>query len=196
VFRWAIVRFDLKTPGAMVPTASAGAPVLAGERGRLALGGAANLVEVGACTTRLRLVVADQAVVDEAALRGGQGPDPPSPRALQVVLGRRQIRWRWKSARRWALRRQCRPPPLPESPPQPSPGPSIPLPCPLHWRRPWRHRGAGGQPDRAWPPAAARRNRGGRNRARALGARGVVATAAGPHVLFAEDLLGAWCLSR
>jgi PTS system N-acetylglucosamine-specific IIC component len=30
----------------------------------------------------------------------------------------------------------------------------------------------------------------------ALGARGVVATAAGPHVLFAEDLLGAWCLSR
>jgi PTS system N-acetylglucosamine-specific IIC component len=73
VFRWAIVRFDLKTPGRDdLPTASAGAPVLAGERGQafaMALGGAANLVEVGACTTRLRLVVADQAVVDEAALR-------------------------------------------------------------------------------------------------------------------------------
>ncbi|WP_179563036.1 N-acetylglucosamine-specific PTS transporter subunit IIBC [Sphingomonas sp. R3G8C] len=93
VFRWAIVRFDLKTPGRDdAPPASSDAPVPAGERGQafvLALGGAANLVEVGACTTRLRLVVADQAGVDEATLRslGAKGLIRPSPRALQVVLG-------------------------------------------------------------------------------------------------------------
>jgi PTS system N-acetylglucosamine-specific IIC component len=34
-----------------------------------ALGGAANLVEGRACTTRLRLVVANQEAVDEAALK-------------------------------------------------------------------------------------------------------------------------------
>ncbi|KPF54627.1 PTS N-acetyl-D-glucosamine transporter [Novosphingobium sp. AAP1] len=93
VFRWAILRFDLKTPGRDdVPMGTSVAPVLAGERGQAfvaALGGAANLVEVGACTTRLRLVVADQAGVDEAALRGlgAKGLIRPSPRALQVVLG-------------------------------------------------------------------------------------------------------------
>ncbi|PTR13283.1 MULTISPECIES: N-acetylglucosamine-specific PTS transporter subunit IIBC [unclassified Novosphingobium] len=93
VFRWAILRFDLKTPGRDdMPMGTSVAPVLAGERGQAfvaALGGAANLVEVGACTTRLRLVVADQAGVDEAALRGlgAKGLIRPSPRALQVVLG-------------------------------------------------------------------------------------------------------------
>ncbi|WP_168557292.1 MULTISPECIES: N-acetylglucosamine-specific PTS transporter subunit IIBC [unclassified Novosphingobium] len=93
VFRWAIVRFDLKTPGRDdAPPASSDGPVPARERGQafvLALGGAANLVEVGACTTRLRLVVADQAGVDEATLRslGAKGLIRPSPRALQVVLG-------------------------------------------------------------------------------------------------------------
>ncbi len=93
VFRWAILRFDLTTPGRDdVPMATSGAPVLAGERGQAfvaALGGAANLVEVGACTTRLRLVVDDQASIDEAALRGlgAKGLIRPSPRALQVVLG-------------------------------------------------------------------------------------------------------------
>jgi PTS system N-acetylglucosamine-specific IIC component len=34
-----------------------------------ALGGAANLKTVGTCSSRLRLVVADQAAVDEAALK-------------------------------------------------------------------------------------------------------------------------------
>jgi glucose-like phosphotransferase system IIB component len=141
VFRWAIVRFDLKTPGRDdLPTASAGAPVLAGERGQafaMALGGAANLVEVGACTTRLRLVVADQAVVDEAALRalGAKGLIRPSPARCKSCWGRRQTRLRWKSARRWAPGAGAGPA-VTESPPQPSPGPSIPLPCPLHWRRP------------------------------------------------------------
>ena len=54
-----------------------------------ALGGAANLLAVDACTTRLRLKVADQAAVDEPGLRqlGARGMVRPAPQALQVVIG-------------------------------------------------------------------------------------------------------------
>ncbi|KQM76087.1 PTS N-acetyl-D-glucosamine transporter [Sphingomonas sp. Leaf22] len=94
VFRFFIVRFDLKTPGrdASAPTMT-GAPATGdGARGRAflaALGGSGNLVSIGACTTRLRLVVADQALVDEAALKalGAMGVLRPSARAVQVVVG-------------------------------------------------------------------------------------------------------------
>jgi PTS system N-acetylglucosamine-specific IIC component len=97
VFRFAIVRFGLKTPGreddapeeADLPdlpsaqTSGRGAAFVA------ALGGAGNLQQVGACTTRLRLVVADQGAVREAALRklGAKGLIRPSAQGLQVVLG-------------------------------------------------------------------------------------------------------------
>jgi N-acetylglucosamine PTS system EIICBA or EIICB component len=54
-----------------------------------ALGGAANIVSLDACTTRLRLVVADQAAVDAEALKrlGTRGMIRPSANALQVVVG-------------------------------------------------------------------------------------------------------------
>lgn len=96
VFRFCIIRFDLKTPGrepaeeaaalAAAPTASAGGR---GADFVLALGGAANLVSVDACTTRLRLIVADQKAVDETRLKalGARGVVRPSDKALQVVLG-------------------------------------------------------------------------------------------------------------
>ena len=92
VFRWAIARFDLKTPGREAEPTAAEARPLRGERGEdfvAALGGAANLIGVDACTTRLRLVVADQGAVDEAALKalGSRGMVRPSDKALQVVLG-------------------------------------------------------------------------------------------------------------
>lgn len=95
VFRFFIVRFDLKTPGRDASvSAMTGAPAATGtgERGRAflaALGGSANLVSIGACTTRLRLVVADQASVDDAALKalGAMGVLRPSARAVQVVVG-------------------------------------------------------------------------------------------------------------
>jgi PTS system N-acetylglucosamine-specific IIC component len=94
VFRWAIVRFDLKTPGreaeAPAPAAATASPALPrGEAFVLALGGAANLVSVDACTTRLRLVLEAAGAVDEAALRalGARGIVRPSPTTLQVVLG-------------------------------------------------------------------------------------------------------------
>jgi len=66
--------------------------VVAGSRGEgfvVALGGAANLIDVAACTTRLRLVIGDQALVDERALKalGSRGMIWPAPGALQVVLG-------------------------------------------------------------------------------------------------------------
>ena len=94
VFRWAIARFDLKTPGREAEAAPdpARAKPTAGKRGEdflTALGGGANLVSVDACTTRLRLVIKDQAAVDEAGLRalGSRGMVRPSEKALQVVLG-------------------------------------------------------------------------------------------------------------
>lgn len=93
VFRFVIVRFDLKTPG-REPDETLAAPVAASAGGRgedflIALGGAANLVSVDACTTRLRLVVTGAGVVDEARLKalGSRGIVRPSDRALQVVLG-------------------------------------------------------------------------------------------------------------
>ncbi len=94
VFRFAILRFDLKTPGREADEDLAAAPVLSGAGARAlgyieALGGAANLVSVDACTTRLRLVVADQAVVDAPKLKalGARGLVRPSDRDLQVVVG-------------------------------------------------------------------------------------------------------------
>jgi PTS system N-acetylglucosamine-specific IIC component len=92
LFRWAIRTFDLKTPGREDAPAAVAASAVVRPRGEafvLALGGAANLAAVDACTTRLRLTVRDQAAVDEAALRalGARGMVKPSPDALQVVLG-------------------------------------------------------------------------------------------------------------
>jgi PTS system N-acetylglucosamine-specific IIC component len=93
LFRFVIVRFDLKTPGrergaapAAVPAAAAGARAGAWVA---ALGGAANLRSVDACTTRLRLIVASQSAVDAEALKqlGARGLIRPSAEALQVVVG-------------------------------------------------------------------------------------------------------------
>jgi PTS system N-acetylglucosamine-specific IIC component len=105
LFRWAIVRFDLRTPGrepsdatqsagtmdvaVAVPAAAHGSGTERGLAFVSALGGAANLRSVDACTTRLRLEVVNQSAVDEAALRrlGAHGLVRPSATALQVVLG-------------------------------------------------------------------------------------------------------------
>ena len=92
VFRWAIARFDIRTPGREEEASAPPVEAPAGERGAAfvaALGGTANLVAIDACTTRLRLVVRDQGAIDEAALRGlgVKGFVRPGPDALQVVLG-------------------------------------------------------------------------------------------------------------
>ena len=93
LFRFVIVRFDLDTPGREPgTTASAGLPVAADPRAAAwiaALGGSANVRSVDACTTRLRLLVVSQGVVDVDALRqlGARGVVRPSAEALQVVVG-------------------------------------------------------------------------------------------------------------
>ena len=92
IFRFAIVRFDLKTPGREdqpVGEEIADAPAERGKAFVEALGGVANLRSIDACTTRLRLVVADQSRVSEARLRalGAVGFVRPSLDRLQVVIG-------------------------------------------------------------------------------------------------------------
>lgn len=93
VFRFAITRFNLKTPGREDEEAVAIETVTTGGgRGAdfvAALGGAGNLTSVDACTTRLRLIVVDQGAVNEPALKalGARGIVKPSNKALQVVLG-------------------------------------------------------------------------------------------------------------
>lgn len=96
IFSFVIRRFNLQTPG-REPETAAGATAADGNatadsRGAAfarALGGADNLSEVGACTTRLRLIVVDQGKVDDAALKalGARGIIRPSDKALQIVLG-------------------------------------------------------------------------------------------------------------
>ncbi|MCK8456622.1 N-acetylglucosamine-specific PTS transporter subunit IIBC [Sphingomonas faeni] len=92
LFRTVIKRLDLPTPGRERDAPVAAAAVAKSERGAAfaeALGGATNLTSVGACTTRLRLIVADQGAVDEARLKalGARGLIRPSANALQIVLG-------------------------------------------------------------------------------------------------------------
>jgi N-acetylglucosamine PTS system EIICBA or EIICB component len=92
VFRFTIQWFDLATPGREKTVAAASTQTVSGSREEgfvAALGGAANLVSIDACTTRLRLIVADQSKVDEAALKalGARGVIRPSEKALQIVLG-------------------------------------------------------------------------------------------------------------
>ncbi len=92
LFRFFILRFDLKTPGREDEAVPAPIKVAHGERGAAfvaMLGGAANLASIDACTTRLRLVVRDQAAIDEPGLKalGARGLIRPSAQDLQVVLG-------------------------------------------------------------------------------------------------------------
>ncbi len=94
-FRWAIRRFDIKTPGREdEPVGEELGSIAPIEGGRgaafvAALGGAGNLAEIGACTTRLRLRLHDSEAVDEPRLKalGARGLIRPAPGALQVVVG-------------------------------------------------------------------------------------------------------------
>jgi PTS system N-acetylglucosamine-specific IIC component len=106
LFSFAIRKFNLATPGraeaSLEPSAegvpvtsgaadTGGAPAaLAGAVGFVrALGGNRNLKLVDACTTRLRLEVEDDSLVNEPALRtlGARGIVRPSRNVLQVVIG-------------------------------------------------------------------------------------------------------------
>jgi len=95
LFRYVIVRFDLKTLGresddVAAPVADAGAGAEMPAYAWIdALGSAANLRVVEACTTRLRLVVKDAALINERALTslGSRGVLRLADGAVQVVVG-------------------------------------------------------------------------------------------------------------
>lgn len=91
-FSWCIRRFDLKVPGREDVAAMPAASAAAGDRAIAyieALGGRANLRSIDACTTRLRLNLADPAGLDEAGLRalGARGVVRLGGDAVQVVVG-------------------------------------------------------------------------------------------------------------
>jgi N-acetylglucosamine PTS system EIICBA or EIICB component len=94
VFRVCIVRWNLATPGRDAEDLDAApiVPMTAATRAKafvMALGGAGNLAEVAACTTRLRLTLMDNKAIDEAALKrlGARGLLRSATQGLQVVLG-------------------------------------------------------------------------------------------------------------
>ena len=96
LFRYFIIRFDLKTPGRGGDGEASGtataAPVddHAKSLGFIAaLGGSTNLLSVDACTTRLRLTLERLDAIDEAALKrlGARGLIRLGKQNLQVVVG-------------------------------------------------------------------------------------------------------------
>ncbi len=99
VFRFAIPKWNLKTPGREDDSAPAAAPAKAGSgEGKYAamaavilrgVGGAGNLLSVDNCVTRLRLEVADMNKVDDGVIRssGAAGVIRPGKNALQIVIG-------------------------------------------------------------------------------------------------------------
>lgn len=91
-FNWCIRRFNLATPGREPEGEAAAAPIVVGQRGEqfvAALGGAANLKSIDACTTRLRLSLIDPGAINEPALRalGARGIVRPGGDSVQVVVG-------------------------------------------------------------------------------------------------------------
>ena len=97
VFRFAITRFNLKTPGREVESAEQIAAAVTGEKttgykGDIileALGGADNIESLDNCITRLRLSVKDMSLVNDTVLKanGALGVVKLDAHNLQVVIG-------------------------------------------------------------------------------------------------------------
>ena len=97
IFRFAIIKWNLKTPGrddepAVQQAPVAPAPDVTNSRGQQylnALGGKENIKTLGACATRLRLEVHDAQKVDEATLKslGARGVVKTQSGQVQVVIG-------------------------------------------------------------------------------------------------------------
>ncbi|MBF9190600.1 PTS transporter subunit EIIC, partial [Enterobacter hormaechei] len=98
IFRFAITRFNLKTPGRDTDTATSVEQAVAGTIGKsgyntpailAALGGADNITSLDNCITRLRLSVADMSKVDTNALKANRaiGVVQLNQHNLQVVIG-------------------------------------------------------------------------------------------------------------
>lgn len=91
VFRFAIIKFNLKTPGRgedMEKEANEDVSELAKDYIQ-AIGGADNILEVDNCITRLRLSVKDSSAADSDKLKqlGAAGVVPIGKGGLQVIVG-------------------------------------------------------------------------------------------------------------
>ena len=135
LFRYCIVRFDLKTlgreaEGVAVATVAAGSETGVAAGWIRGLGQAANLRSVEACTTRLRLVLNDPNLIDEAALTalGSRGVLRIGDGAVQVVVGpiadqlASQIRAQWRAPSTRAVSAPASAP-VPASAPAPATAP-------------------------------------------------------------------------
>lgn len=98
VFRFAITKFDLMTPGREDEDVDSDAAAIASGDDKYvakatailaAVGGKGNVKVVDYCTTRLRFEVADDSKVDEAACKaaGARGVVRPGANAVQVIVG-------------------------------------------------------------------------------------------------------------
>jgi len=92
VFDQCIKRFNLKTPGREQVSSSAAHVAQSDRAGAYikALGGAENLLSIGACTTRLRLQLADRTLAKDTELKalGAMAVvRPGSGGSLQIVVG-------------------------------------------------------------------------------------------------------------
>ncbi|MEZ8188799.1 N-acetylglucosamine-specific PTS transporter subunit IIBC [Vibrio sp. 1F279] len=92
IFRFAILKFDLKTPGREDVDVAEVNQVSSNEKAAQylkALGGHANLTSIDSCITRLRLTLKDISIVDEATLKaiGAMGVVKIGANNLQVIIG-------------------------------------------------------------------------------------------------------------
>lgn len=97
VFRFAIVKFDLKTPGREDDDAEAEQQVVLANNDFTAVaqgvlegvGGAANVTSIDNCITRLRLEIKDPTLVDEKKIKaaGAAGVIRPGKNNVQVIIG-------------------------------------------------------------------------------------------------------------
>ena len=96
VFRFAIVKFNLKTPGREDDDTDEEKIVLANDNytdmARIileGLGGAANVTSIDNCITRLRLEVKDTTLVNEKKIKssGAAGVIRPGKTSVQVIIG-------------------------------------------------------------------------------------------------------------
>jgi len=97
IFRFAITRFNLKTPGREVEVQDELAAAVTGDKNLgykgdiilAALGGADNILALDNCITRLRMSVKDMSLVNDAVLKanGALGVVKLDEHNLQVVIG-------------------------------------------------------------------------------------------------------------
>ena len=97
IFRFAIVKFNLKTPGREDASSEENEVTLSGGANQhgevaqvllIALGGSANIVAVEHCATRLRLEVLDSSIINEAQVKSvAVGLLKGSKTSAQIIIG-------------------------------------------------------------------------------------------------------------